>query len=350
MTFPERVAFALRNPRETTALLLLRLSTPFIRVCLGVLAWLIRRPPVRDVVWQALMTDRTWMPQPAQSVASELLRRVRTIPDPQGANRYLPHRWRMIFNEIRAVTAKDIDWRAGPVFLSFGAGDRNPMGLPLLAVLAGAARGIALEPGPIRDDVATATLQETLWDALRDPASYGLVAADLGRLREAVDADALWRGDALVAVLAKGRLELSRAPGETAGLADESIDIVYSRSVLEHVLKIEAAMAALVGALRPGGVMFHDIGLDAHDLRDPISFYYAARGCAADVYSGLNLWRLSDFIALFEKLGCSVEIIATDTVPLSRIDKSRLIPRFAGCSDEDLRTIGAKLLVRKRPR
>jgi SAM-dependent methyltransferase len=126
-----------------------------------------------------------------------------------------------------------------------------------------------------------------------------------------------------------------------------SIDIVYSRSVLEHVMEIEAAMAGLVRALRPGGIMFHDIGLDAHDSRDPIGFYYAARGRAVDVYSGLNLWRLSDFIALFEKLGCKVEIIATETLPLSRIDRSRLLPHFAGRSDEDLRTIGAKLLIRK---
>jgi hypothetical protein len=342
-----RVAFALRNPRAIVSEIA-RHSVEFAaRRHQAGLGWVLRQPAAKGVVWHALRADAGWSPHPNLMVGAEILRRVRAIPDLRGTNRYLPHRWRMIFNEIRALTAKDVDWAAGPVFLSFGAGDRNPMGLPLLAVLAGASRGIALEPGPIRDDVATATLQETLWDVLRDPAAYGLTAADLGRLRDAADADALWRGDPLSLVLLKGCLALSREAGESAGFALDSIDIVYSRSVLEHVIEIEAAMAELVRALRPGGIMLHDIGLDAHDARDPIGFYYAERGRTADAYSGLNFWRLGDFVALFERLGCAVEIADTETVPLERIDRARLVPRFAGRSDEDLRTIGAKLLVRK---
>jgi hypothetical protein len=347
MTTRSRIVFAFNNPSAAMRLAVSRVGTMIARGMDGAIARLLRRTDASDAVWLALRADSTWTPYRNLAIASEILRRVRSIPDPLGVNRYLPHRWRMIFNEIRVATARDIDWHAGPTFLNFGAGDRNPMGLPLLAVLAGASRGIALEPGPIRDDVVTATLQETLWDALRDPASYGLTAIDLGRLRDAVDADALWRGDPLSTVLSKGCLELARAAGEKMSFAPGSIDIVYSRSVLEHVMEIEAAMAELVRALRLGGIMFHEIGLDAHDSRDPISFYYAARGRAVDVYSGLNLWRLSDFIALFEKLGCTVEIIATETLPLSRIDRSRLLPHFVGRSDEDLRTIGAKLLIRK---
>jgi hypothetical protein len=324
-----------------------RVGTMIARRMDGAVAQLLRRTNASDAVWQALRADSAWTPYPNLAVASEILRRVRSIPDPLGANRYLPHRWRMIFNEIRVATAGDIDWHAGPTFLNFGAGDRNPMGLPLLAILAGASRGIALEPGPIRDDVVTATLQETLWDALRDPASYGLTATDLGRLRDAVDADALWRGDPLSTVLSKGCLELARAAGEKMSFAPGSIDIVYSRSVLEHVMEIEMAMAELVRALKPGGIMLHHIGLDAHDSRDPISFYYAERGSADNFYSGLNLWRMSDYVNLFERLGCVVEVVSTETVPQARIDRSRLIPSFVGYSDEDLRTIVAKMLVRK---
>lgn len=347
MTNRSRIVFALNNPSAAMRLAVSRVGTMIARRMDGAVARLLRRTNASDAVWQALRADSAWTPYRNLAVASEILRRVRSIPDPLGANRYLPHRWRMIFNEVRVATARDIDWHAGPTFLNFGAGDRNPMGLPLLAILAGASRGIALEPGPIRDDVVTATLQETLWDALRDPASYGLTANDLGRLRDAVDADALWRGDPLSTVLSKGCLELARAAGEEMSFAPGSIDIVYSRSVLEHVMEIEMAMAELVRALKPGGVMFHHIGLDAHDSRDPISFYYAERGSAANFYSGLNLWRMSDYVNLFERLGCVVEVISTETVPHARIDRSRLIPSFVGYSDEDLRTIVAKMLVRK---
>jgi SAM-dependent methyltransferase len=347
MSLSARAAFVLSNPRAIIAAIARRSAGFATRRYEVFLGWLLRRPAAQGAVWHALCADTEWTPQPNLTVGAEILRRVRAIPDPQGANRYLPHRWRMIFNEIRTLTAKDVVWAAGPVFLSFGAGDRHPMGLPLLAVLAGASKGIALEPGALRDELTTATLQETLWDVVRDPAAYGLTAADLGRLRTALDADALWRGDPLPTVLSKGCLELSRSAGEKADLAPGSIDIVYSRSVLEHVIEVEAAMVELVRALRPGGIMFHDIGLDAHDVRDPIGFYYAERGRAADAYSGLNFWRLGDFVALFERLGCKVEIASTETVPQGRIDRTRLISRFAGYSDEDLQTIGAKLLVRK---
>lgn len=309
-----------------------------------------RRHSVRGAVWRALRTEPGWTPQPNLSIGAEILRRVRLIPDPQGANRNLPHRWRIIFNEIRALTGNDVDWSAGPVFLSFGAGDRHPMGLPFLAGLAGASKAIALEPGPIREEFATATLQETLWDVVRDPAAYKLTMTDLGRLASIVDPDALWRGDPLSAVISKGSLELLRSAGERAEFASESIDVVYSRSVLEHVIEIEAAMTVLVRALRPGGIMFHDIGLDAHDSRDPIGFYYAERGHAADMYSGLNFWRLSDFVALFERLGCTVEIAWTQVLPQAQIDRSRIVSRFASYSDDDLRTVGAKLLIRKATR
>lgn len=317
------------------------------RRCETYLGWILRQSVAKGIVWNALCADAGWTPHPNLTVGMEILRRVRAIPDPHGANRYLPHRWRMIFNEIRALTAKDVDWTTGPVFLNFGAGDLNPMGLPLLAVLAGASQGIALEPGALRDELTTVTLQETLWDVVRDPAAYGLTAADLGRLRSALNADGLWRGDPLPIVLSKGCLTLSRAAGEKVGFTPRSIDVVYSRSVLEHVIEIEAAMAELVRALRPGGVMFHDIGLDAHDSRDQIGFYYVERDRAANSYSDLNLWRLSDFVVLFERLGCKVEIVRTETVPQERIDRTRLIPRFVRYSDQDLQAIGAKLLVRK---
>lgn len=347
MSLKSRIAFALENPRTAISTILRRAVVPVRHISATVFAWLLRRRGLDDAVWQALMADRGWTPYRNLAVASETLRRIRVIPDPHGENRYLPHRWRMIFNEIRDLTSKDIDWRAGPVFLSFGAGDRNPAGLPLLAILAGAAKGLVIEPGRLRTEVATATLQETLWDVVRDPGAYGLSAADLGRLREALDADALWRGDALRDVLAKGRIEFIAMPGESAPLEDASIDLVYSRSVLEHVLEMEAAMAKLVRALRPGGVMFHDVALDAHDANDPISFYYAPRGQGVDAYSGLNFWRLSDYVALFESLGCSVEIAWTETIASSRIDRARLVPRFANRTDDDLRTTRAKLLVRK---
>jgi SAM-dependent methyltransferase len=347
MNWRSRWAYFRAEPRAAFSAVASRVQAVARALASMALARLLRRPPFADSVWRALLGDSSWTPGNNLAVGAEIMRRVRAIPDPSGANRYLPHRWRRIFVELRRATEADIDWRAGPVFLNFGAGDRNPLALPLLAALAGASRAISLEPGPVRAEIATVTLQETLWDVVRDPAAYGLEAADLGRLRASLDADALARGDSLSAILARGRLELSREPGETAALPSASVDLVYSRSVLEHVIEIEAAMVRLVEALKPGGVMLHDIALDAHDLYDPLALYYAERSSAPGEFAALNGWRLSDYLRLFDRLGCAVEVLRTETVPLATLDRSRLLTRYAGRSDADLLTIGAVLLVRK---
>ncbi|MBI3506458.1 MAG: methyltransferase domain-containing protein [Proteobacteria bacterium] len=317
------------------------------RIAGRLLSRVLRLPVFKEAVWQALCADAKWTPQPNLAIAGEILRRVRAIQDPNGANRYLPERWRLIFLEIRAAVARHVDWTKSPVFLNFGAGDRNPMALPLLFALAGAGRSYALEPGRLRHEVTTVTLQETLWDVACDPSRYGLAAGDLARLAAAVDAGAFRRGGPLEEVLRGGTVGLLATGGENLDLPPESIDLVYSRSTLEHVLDIEAAMVRLVGCLKIGGVMYHDIGLDAHDTGDPVAFYYAERVPQVDRFADLNFLRLSDFVRLFERLGCAVEIVQRDLLAAGALRRERLIERFRAYGDDDLRTIGAKLLVRR---
>jgi SAM-dependent methyltransferase len=342
-----RAAFVRAHPRAALTAAAARIAARAQSLASAAFARLLRLPIFAGAIWRALCADPAWTPANNLAVGAEIMRRVRAIPDPAGANRYLPHRWRRIFVDIRTATAADIDWSVGPVFLNFGAGDRNPLALSMLAALAGASRAIALEPGPLRADVATATLQETLWDVVRDPSAYGLAASDLGRLRSALDADALARGDKLADVLAAGRIELSRAPGEASVFPPGSIDLVYSRSVLEHVIEIETAMARLVDALKPGGIMMHDVALDAHDADDPLAHCYVERPGDPGGYAGLNGWRLSDYLKLFGRLGCAAEVVRTETIPLTRLDRKRLLPRFSGYSDADLLTVRAMLMVRK---
>lgn len=308
---------------------------------------LLRRPKFQNTVWEALRADPAWTPQPNIAVAGEIMRRVRSIEDAVGANRYLPERWRQIFIEIREVTGPYVDWTKAPNFLNFGAGDRNPMALPLLCALAGAGRSYALEPGRLRTEITTVTLQETLWDVACNPPRYGLTAGDLARLATAVDARAFRRGGTLAEVLRGGTLELLAVTGESIPLPPHSLDLVYSRSTLEHVLDIETAMAKLVGCLRVGGVMYHDIGLDSHDVGDPVAFYYAERRPQDDRLADLNSLRLSDFVRLFESLGCAVEIVERSLIAADALQRERLIERFRTYGDDDLRTTRAKLLVRR---
>lgn len=311
------------------------------------LVTLLRMPMFQNTVWAALCSDTAWTPQPNIAVAGEIMRRVRSIQDAAGANRYLPERWRQIFVEIRDVTGPYIDWTKAPSFLNFGAGDRNPMALPLLCALAGAGRSYALEPASLRTEIVIVTLQETLWDVVCNPPRYGLAVGDLARLATAVDSQAFHRGGTLAEVLRGGTLGLLAVGGEDIPLPPQSLDIVYSRSTLEHVLNIETAMIKLVSCLRVGGVMYHDIALDSHDVGNPVAFYYTERPPQDDRYADLNFLRLSDFVRLFEGLGCTVEIVERSLIATDALQRERLIERFRSYDDDDLRTTRAKLLVRR---
>lgn len=335
----------LTQPAVAWRLAISRLSVATSSFASGLIAQVLATPMGREAVWKAMHRDANWTPQPNVAIAAEIQRRIRQIPDPEGSNRYLPHRWRMIFNEIRAATAGKVDWSADPVCLNFGAGDRNPAALSLLFGLAGASTSYVLEPGAIRRDIATATLQETLWDVVCAPESYGLSLGSVARLPQLLNSQALFHGKALDDVLDQPAIRLLRDVGERLSIPPQSLDFVYSRSVLEHVMRIEDAMTQLVKALKIGGFMFHDIGLSAHDTVSPITFYYKERGIADNPLADLNGWRKSDFVALFESLGCSVQIGDEEKVPVEAIDRNSLVPRFQKYCDDDLRTVQSKMLV-----
>lgn len=53
---------------------------------------------------------------------------------------------------------------------------------------------------------------------------------------------------------------------DPAVLEPESVDLVLSQSVLEHVVDLEGTYRALARWLRPGGWMSHQVDLDSHNL------------------------------------------------------------------------------------
>jgi len=298
-----------------------------------------------------LAEDPAWLPQPSLAVLRDLSRRLRLVADDRGANRYLPHRWRMIHNEIVGAVGGAVDWDRGPVVVNFGAGTRNPLALGLLLMLRGAKRAWCVEPAPVANEPsAVAALQETVWDVVTRPADYDGIDRSLvlERLSAAVDLEAL-RVGAPLAEITRGRgLALRQERGESLGLPDGSVDLVYSRSVLEHVMPYRAAMGGLVRKLTPGGAMYHDIGLGGHKTGDEFWFYYAVAGHRDDDLYGLNRLRKSDWIRLFEELGCDVRVVASEKAPAGAVDRGRLIGAMTHYGEDDLVTTRLTLLARRR--
>lgn len=93
---------------------------------------------------------------------------------------------------------------------------------------------------------------------------------------------------------------------EHAGLEAESVDFLFSTSVLEHVDDPEAVYAEMARVVRPGGAAYHSIDLRDHrDFDHPLAFLELSD----DEYSEWdteNRLRASEHVQLLEESGYDI--------------------------------------------
>ena len=139
-----------------------------------------------------------------------------------------------------------------------------------------------------------------------------------------------------------------------AELEPESVDFVYSQAVLEHVVDLEDAYAALYAWLRPGGIGSHQIDLKSHELTRHWNGHYGLPRAAWRVMRGRRPWLLNrvspqGHLDLLEAAG--FERVASDRMlGAPGLPRWRLSPSFRDLSDEDLLTDGLFVQVRKPAR
>jgi SAM-dependent methyltransferase len=229
-----------------------------------------------------------------------------------------------------------------------------PAGLPQGACV--------LEMGP-GDSIASALIaaghgagQVWLVDAgdfaSKDVALYRALAADLARQGIAVpDLSACASFDDVLAAC--------RARYLTAGLAsfgqiaDGSVDMIWSHSVLEHVRKaeLEATLASMHRVLRPGGQASHNVDYQDHLDRALNNLRFAARLWESPLLaeSGIytnrvpavvmhRLFRQAGFELLQENFGC------WPTLPTPR---RAMAAEFAAYTDQDLLQRTSHALLRR---
>ena len=155
----------------------------------------------------------------------------------------------------------------------------------------------------------------------------------------------LLRGESLAHALAPG-LVWRQSTAEASDLPPASVDLVTSRSVMEHVANPAAAYAAMAAALRPGGVLDHDIDFTAHDA-DPFAFYRRPPVAPGAVLDGLNELRPSDHVAILRGLGLDVTVLRRECA-VGPMDRTTLASRFAAHSDHDLLTTRDVLVARRK--
>jgi len=132
----------------------------------------------------------------------------------------------------------------------------------------------------------------------------------------------------------------------------DSIDLLYSQAVLEHVDDLTGAYRAMRLWLKPGGLMSHEIDFRCHNTAHDWNGHWKYSDRTWTMIRGKRFYLLNR-----EPYSRHLQLLADNGFALvgarkerleSRLAKKDLAPRFRQISDDDLTTCTAHLLAVKR--
>lgn len=220
---------------------------------------------------------------------------------------------------------------------------------------------VCLELGP-GDSLASAVIASALGArkiylvdvgdfADRDIATYRAIAAGLVRRGLAApDLSAVATVEEMLSAL--NAVYLTDGLASLRRIEDESVDLVWSQAVLEHIRlrEIRPLFGELRRILRRPGIMSHRIDFQDHlggslnNLRFSETLWETEFMAKSGFYT--NRMRVSQMLRAMEEAGfelASVERGEWDSLPLAR---ARLAPAFRGLDDRDLLTRQADVVAR----
>jgi hypothetical protein len=282
-----------------------------------------------------------------------------------GSSRYCYSLW---MRHLTLLHAHGLDYTPHTL-AELGPGET--LGVGLSALLSGSDRYIGLDVVPHSNATANQQVLRKLLPLFQDRASArlkgwpdfsehldgrgfpsGILTQDV--LDESLAAERVTAiRDALAATQA-GPIRIEyKAPWSDPRVVDEnSVDLVISASVLEHVVDLPATYRALYRWLKPGGWMSHQIDLKSHGLTRSWNGF---RACSEGVWNlafgrrpyMINRHPASDHLRLMLEAGFEL----TGHYRLQRSDgirREELSPRWSAISDEDLATAALYVVATKR--
>ncbi len=216
--------------------------------------------------------------------------------------------------------ARDVipQWLSGKTLLEYGPGDLP--GVALLMVAYGAEKVWCVDRFPLvkLSDKNVQVMRELL---------EKLPVPQRQRAEECFNV----RGD-LDSGFNPTRIEYLVRPSGLSGF-HSSVDLVYSRAVLEHVNQLAETYADMRGALRPNGISIHQVDLKSHGLHkaNPLDFLawpswlwnlmYGFKGVP-------NRWRKIHHLQAAEEAGLVIRIVAA-TTSIARSEVEAIRPYLA---------------------
>jgi SAM-dependent methyltransferase len=220
-----------------------------------------------------------------------------------------------------------------------------------LVAHANTARNLAIFDGLVelfraRADIPDAVEYPRVGPKLED---YGYPAQLLGaeRMRAALDPARLAHiRESIQRIDSTDSMIQYRAPWSTQGAVERnSLDMVFSQAVLEHVDGLPDVYRAMYAWLKPGGYMSHQIDFKCHDSAREWNGHWTYSDLMWKLVRGKDVWLInrlpySSHLTYMKSSGFQVvgEQLATRE---SRITRSQLAPKFRLIPERDLSTTDA---------
>jgi SAM-dependent methyltransferase len=246
---------------------------------------------------------------------------------------------------------KDLADIRDAVFCDLGCGRHSPYGIAAVFYLNGARRCIATDIEDPDDPARAArALYELLIDCLTNPDKWrwsGIGRMDFLDRIYAFDLEALRAGE-LAKGLANVDVEYVQADFCETSIEEDSVDVMASRSVLEHIPDLDAAARNMFKLLKPGGVAFHFVDMADHGIYGPgANRDYWTFLESADWRGHTNRLRVHEVEAGLAGAGLSVSRVHTQSVPMPADLQERLSEPWRDMPDDVLEVIRAGFAVRK---
>jgi hypothetical protein len=246
-------------------------------------------------------------------------------------------------------------------------GPGDSIGIGIAALLSGASHYVGLDIVPFSAKTDLRTIFEELVSlySIREPIPDG---NEFPRVRPRLDTyefpNHLIAWNNFTATIENARIELHRALGtgrlveykapwtSPTEIAPASLDLIFSQAVLEHVDGLEETYDAMSLWLKPGGYASHVIDFTAHGLAPFWNGHWAYSDWEWKSVRGhreylLNRQPLSRHLFCAGRVGFEV-VHAHRDYGERGLEQSALSRQFQTLNDDDLRTRGAVLILRKQ--
>jgi SAM-dependent methyltransferase len=265
------------------------------------------------------------------------------------------HGYQKLLRKVRRIKAELAVHPNPPAggMLDLGCGTHDPLALAAYFALNGFEPAYCCDlSGPRNEFYSALSMYEIMANIRAFPARYRFRDARIVDILERwkqFDVEEFERGE-LMPGLGRMQDRLTYHVGDILGLAApaQSLSVVVSFAVLEHVQDLEAVNRWLYERTAPGGLHFHFIDMADHrsyevgSKTDPLAFLTEAEAPA-----GMNRVRASEHLAAFERAGFQVLKASRKKAALDDDIAGRLLPPWRDMSEDDLTTLKLTVVLRR---